>query len=179
MFGSNYLPENLEGYEQGFIPNEVSNYFLPGFENYNSDLFPKDFPNFPLLIDPEAMDPANFMQMFDQALQNLPEEMRHWLPNPFECMLPQAEPTDQKVYESFPKILYNSNTKIGTISIEERKIKVQKYLDKRKRRNFRKKISYMCRKNVADKRIRIKGRFVSKLQADAILGEKSNNSSEL
>mmetsp|Transcript_8322 Transcript_8322/g.12280 ORF Transcript_8322/g.12280 Transcript_8322/m.12280 type:complete len:122 (+) Transcript_8322:22-387(+) len=57
---------------------------------------------------------------------------------------------------------------IGPISREERRQKINRYLQKRQRRNFRKKISYECRKTVADKRVRVKGRFVSKSQAEAL-----------
>ena len=43
-----------------------------------------------------------------------------------------------------------------------------KYLVKRNKRKWGKRIHYSCRKQVADKRIRIKGRFVTKEQAKAI-----------
>ncbi|CAG9329948.1 unnamed protein product [Blepharisma stoltei] len=59
---------------------------------------------------------------------------------------------------------------IGTITLEERRKKIKKYLEKRQRRTWNKKISYDCRKRVADGRLRIKGRFVTKEQAIAILG---------
>ena len=42
----------------------------------------------------------------------------------------------------------------------ERSLKIEKY--KAKKRNWAKKISYDCRKRVADTRLRIKGRFISK-----------------
>lgn len=42
----------------------------------------------------------------------------------------------------------------------ERSLKIEKY--KNKKRNWMKKISYNCRKRVADSRLRIKGRFISK-----------------
>ena len=60
--------------------------------------------------------------------------------------------------------------KIGTLTVEERRIKIEKYLQKRKKRTWSKKISYDCRKRVADSRLRIKGRFVTKEQAFAMLG---------
>ena len=66
---------------------------------------------------------------------------------------------------------------VGTLSQSERKKKIMKYLEKRSRRNYAKKISYHCRKRVADQRIRVKGRFVSTKQAELLRGlenEKNN-----
>ncbi|KAK9057102.1 hypothetical protein SSX86_024469 [Deinandra increscens subsp. villosa] len=49
--------------------------------------------------------------------------------------------------------------KIGKYSTEERKDKIMRYLKKRNQRNFNKTIKYECRKTLADKRIRVRGRF--------------------
>ena len=51
---------------------------------------------------------------------------------------------------------------IGLISIEERQAKIRRFLEKRSRRCWTRKVSYDCRKRVADSRLRVKGRFVSK-----------------
>jgi len=59
--------------------------------------------------------------------------------------------------------------RIGTLTVEERKIKIDKYLEKRKRRTWNKRVNYDCRKKVADNRLRIKGRFVTKDQAFSML----------
>jgi hypothetical protein len=59
---------------------------------------------------------------------------------------------------------------VGPISWLERKIKVSKYIQKKKKRVWKKKISYDCRKRVADNRLRVKGKFVTKKQACNILG---------
>ena len=64
-----------------------------------------------------------------------------------------------------------SACRIGELTVEERKAKLAKYKEKRKHRSYVKRISYDCRKKVADKRLRIKGRFVTKEQAVAILGK--------
>jgi hypothetical protein len=48
----------------------------------------------------------------------------------------------------------------------ERSLKIEKY--KNKKRNWAKKISYDCRKIVADTRLRIKGRFISKKDTEKI-----------
>jgi hypothetical protein len=60
--------------------------------------------------------------------------------------------------------------RVGLLSLEERRLKITKYKEKRMRRTWAKKISYDCRKRVADNRLRVKGRFVTKDQAFALLG---------
>ena len=47
---------------------------------------------------------------------------------------------------------------------------MKRYLFKRKLRNWGKKVSYECRKQVADARLRVKGRFITRLQASDLLG---------
>ncbi|XAR56899.1 hypothetical protein NMG60_11037536 [Bertholletia excelsa] len=49
--------------------------------------------------------------------------------------------------------------KVGKYSVEERKDRILRYLKKRKQRNFNKTIKYACRKTLADKRVRVRGRF--------------------
>lgn len=55
---------------------------------------------------------------------------------------------------------------VGELTYEERKEKVNRYLRKKMRRKWSKKINYHSRKKVADTRPRFKGRFVSVDQAD-------------
>ncbi len=59
---------------------------------------------------------------------------------------------------------------IGPITSDERLSRVRRYLEKKTRKNDAKKFCYDCRKIVAEKRLRIKGRFVTKEQAFEILG---------
>ncbi|KAL3626479.1 hypothetical protein CASFOL_030028 [Castilleja foliolosa] len=49
--------------------------------------------------------------------------------------------------------------KVGKLSVEERKRKINRYMKKRNERNFSKKIKYACRKTLADSRPRVRGRF--------------------
>jgi len=59
---------------------------------------------------------------------------------------------------------------IGPLSEKDRMTKVLKYLHKKSNKSSMKKFCYKCRKQVAEKRLRIKGRFVTRQQAFEILG---------
>ena len=48
---------------------------------------------------------------------------------------------------------------IGKLTVEERKRRVARYLEKKKRRVWGRKVEYQCRKNIANKRVRVNGRF--------------------
>ncbi|CAN8259563.1 unnamed protein product [Cochlearia groenlandica] len=52
-----------------------------------------------------------------------------------------------------------TNTKVRQYSAEERKDKIMRYLKKKNQRNFNKTIKYVCRKTLADRRVRVRGRF--------------------
>uniref|UniRef100_A0A0E0ML47 CCT domain-containing protein n=1 Tax=Oryza punctata TaxID=4537 RepID=A0A0E0ML47_ORYPU len=56
--------------------------------------------------------------------------------------------------EDLPRV-----TSVGRYSAEERRERIEKYRSKRNHRNFDKKITYACRKTLADSRPRVKGRF--------------------
>jgi len=48
---------------------------------------------------------------------------------------------------------------IGKLTVEQRREHVQRYLEKKKRRVWGRKVEYQCRKNLASKRARVHGRF--------------------
>lgn len=150
---SGNLSDNFEFMDPSLLNPDFPFYFssLDTFpEMPPSDLF--NYSEF------ETIDSSNFCKFFDQTFQNYTKDYIKYLPDP--------------LYEDFPcesvkknddiQNLYQKITKIGTCTVEERRVKVQKYLEKRKRRVYTKKISYLCRKRVADQRERYKGRFVSK-----------------
>ncbi len=58
--------------------------------------------------------------------------------------------------------MYNKNGRIGIYTPAERAAIIQKFNAKRARRVWNKKIRYNCRKNLADRRLRVKGRFVKR-----------------
>ena len=62
--------------------------------------------------------------------------------------------------QGFLEASSNLFNKIKEKNKYERSLKIERY--KNKKRNWQKKIAYDCRKRVADTRLRIKGRFISK-----------------
>lgn len=61
--------------------------------------------------------------------------------------------------------------RVGAYTLEERASLVAKFHAKRGRRIWRKKIKYDCRKKLADKRPRLKGRFVTQEELDGLDAE--------
>jgi len=60
------------------------------------------------------------------------------------------------------KSIYNKNGRVGIYTPLERAAIIAKFNTKRGRRVWNKKIRYNCRKNLADRRMRVKGRFVKR-----------------
>lgn len=69
---------------------------------------------------------------------------------------------------SLPKYnnVYNKNGRIGIYTPKERAAIIARFQLKRSRRVWNKKIRYNCRKSLADRRMRVKGRFVKRATED-------------
>lgn len=64
--------------------------------------------------------------------------------------------------------------RVGRYSAEERKERIERYRNKRNQRNFHKKITYACRKTLADSRPRVRGRFARNGEMEAELEVESS-----
>lgn len=53
---------------------------------------------------------------------------------------------------------------VGTLTADERRARIERFLEKRARRSFSKQVKYHCRKRAADGRLRVRGRFVATAQ---------------
>lgn len=93
-------------------------------------------------------DYASWVNRLPSPLPPLEEE--HMTDNP---------DTIANFFEKYASI-YNQNGRVGIYTKEERSAIIQRYREKRKRRNWKKQVRYTCRKDLADRRIRIRGRFV-------------------
>jgi len=64
------------------------------------------------------------------------------------------------------KEVYNKNGRIGIYTPSERAAIIARFNKKRSRRVWNKKIRYNCRKSLADRRLRVKGRFVKRSEQE-------------
>lgn len=64
--------------------------------------------------------------------------------------------------------IYNKNGRIGIYTPAERAAIIAKFNRKRSRRVWNKKIRYGCRKSLADRRLRVKGRFVKRSEQEQL-----------
>lgn len=62
-----------------------------------------------------------------------------------------------------PVVKGSGSDMIGGYNRVERELLIKRYLEKRKRRVWHKKVKYTVRKTFADSRMRVKGRFISKV----------------
>lgn len=58
-------------------------------------------------------------------------------------------------------LMVKDNTDIKSV----RRLKVERYLEKRRSKTWNRKICYNCRQKVAEERLRIKGKFIKKRRA--------------
>ncbi|PKA48520.1 Zinc finger protein CONSTANS-LIKE 4 [Apostasia shenzhenica] len=68
-----------------------------------------------------------------------------------QCMNGSSSSTDASTCSGLGKVV--------RYSAEERRERIERYRSKRNHRNFQKKITYACRKTLADSRPRVRGRF--------------------
>jgi hypothetical protein len=88
-------------------------------------------------------------------------ELEIELPKAIKRNKKRVRPVLAKICE-VQMVTVSAPKQIGLISIEARQAKIKRFLEKRSRRCWSRKVSYDCRKRVADSRLRVKGRFVAK-----------------
>jgi hypothetical protein len=122
-------------------------------------------------------------------IQETEEKTQNLIPNLFSCSpITENEPQTLYIPLGWPFPILQNGTlhpphemikKIGKLSPEERLRIIKKYRDKKIKRKFERKITYACRKEVADKRMRVQGRFLAKKDAIEIVKKMGHSESEL
>lgn len=74
--------------------------------------------------------------------------------------------------------IYNKNGRIGIYTPAERAAIIARFNRKRSRRVWNKKIRYNCRKSLADRRLRVKGRFVKRAEQELLAKELAKKTSQ-
>jgi len=105
-------------------------------------------------------------------------------PHPYECRQPIHKSYSSLANAStpiLPNLFCNSNistisrcpkrTTVGKLTPEERQLKINRYREKRNKRKFDRGVTYQCRKTLADRRPRIRGRFARNNDIDATFPE--------
>ena len=140
--------ENLQEQLSGLSPTEFAQIFNP-FVNFDFSGLEGAEPMWMPIPDFSMLDASQMSQLVPPFMPNL--------------NLPSFEANEEPELPLRPLM---ANKKVGPLTIEERNWKIQRFREKRERRNFTKKVSYACRKKVADSRLRVRGRFITKGEAE-------------
>lgn len=70
---------------------------------------------------------------------------------------------------SIPEAQMASAYRIGRYTPAERRLRLERYREKRATRNYNRRVKYDCRKVIADKRRRVQGRFVKREEELALV----------
>ncbi|XP_052179092.1 transcription factor GHD7 [Diospyros lotus] len=179
------FPNPLSGGSTGGAPPMWVDQSLPIFDNGALDVVPQqpDFTSFsmtpflehfgvsdmavPVLPELKAGLPDNISgsRSFDSAsgyyrdVCELGEEYCNGFVQDFHSVYPASNDNWGFQVSTQVPVLEETSMKVGKYSVEERKDRILRYLRKRNQRNFNKTIKYACRKTLADKRVRVRGRF--------------------
>ncbi len=102
---------------------------------------------------------ANLENSLTQATNSESKEEINTNGNP-DSRISESENVSGSLPYSYPPV---------KLSKEERKKRIEKYLEKKKKRKYNKKVIYECRKSLADKRMRFQGRFVKTGEAKKLI----------
>lgn len=69
--------------------------------------------------------------------------------------------------------------RIGRYTPAERRIRLERYREKRSQRNYNRRVKYDCRKMIADKRRRVQGRFVKREEEIALAVQQEKTGARL
>lgn len=110
------------------------------------------------LTPPFGLSHDDFLKEEGEELKNSSSKKKN---KGKKCSKPIGIPKNNMEEQHMMKISSNK-TLVGIYSPNARRRRIEKFLEKRQRRVWSKKVKYDVRKNFADSRLRVKGRFVKK-----------------
>ncbi|XP_018438019.1 two-component response regulator-like APRR1 isoform X2 [Raphanus sativus] len=143
----------------------LSNYFDDGYGSFNASSNPEStfFPQVFGVSDVSMPEYNNYYQNVGVNVNGT--QYFHVGNQEYYGYSPEIKPLfhpstgEQSLGNSEGGMQAEPNTKVGRYSVEERKDRIMRYLKKKNQRNFNKTIKYVCRKTLADRRVRVRGRF--------------------
>jgi hypothetical protein len=111
-----------------------------------------------------TIDPSSFGSMGNSSI-----DPNRKLPNPSDLsqVAVAKQGVDEAIRDAGQPVVVGRPGYIGAYSPQQRKLRIEKFFEKRNSRIWTKKVKYDVRKNFADSRLRVKGRFVKKEEEDA------------
>ncbi|WZY73822.1 two-component response regulator-like APRR1 isoform X3 [Brassica rapa] len=163
---SGETPSQFHGSSSYPDVSALSNYFDDGYGSFNPSSNPESmfFPQVFGVSDVSVPDYNNYYQKVGVNVNGA----QYFHVGDQECYgySPEIKPlfhpsTGEKSWQGNSEggIQAEPNIKVGRYSVEERKDRIMRYLKKKNQRNFNKTIKYVCRKTLADRRVRVRGRF--------------------
>eukprot|EP00826_Nyctotherus_ovalis_P064157 TRINITY_DN9405_c0_g8_i2.p2 TRINITY_DN9405_c0_g8~~TRINITY_DN9405_c0_g8_i2.p2 ORF type:complete len:183 (-),score=32.93 TRINITY_DN9405_c0_g8_i2:72-620(-) len=119
-----------------------------------------------LIIDPISNGREEFLAT--PSINKLQGERSPRFASPLLGVIMNSKDPSDEVQAAGDLNLENGVKRIGMLTADERKLKVEKYWAKKHKRTWKKTIAYNSRKEMARKRLRIKGRFVSQKQLQSL-----------
>ncbi|KAF8109445.1 hypothetical protein N665_0095s0018 [Sinapis alba] len=137
----------------------LSNYFDDGYGSFNtSSNLESTF--MPPVFGASDVSMPEYNYYYQKMGMNNATQYFHGGDQEYYGFSPEIKPFGEQSWgNSEGRIQAESNTKVGRYTVEERKDRIMRYLKKKNQRNFNKTIKYVCRKTLADRRVRVRGRF--------------------
>ncbi|KAJ0263921.1 Activator of spomin::LUC2 [Hirschfeldia incana] len=137
----------------------LSNYFNDGYLPFNTSSNPEST-FVPQVFGASDVPMPEYNYYYQKMGVNNATQYFHGGDQEYYGFSPEIKPFGEQSWgNSEGGIQAESNTKVGRYTVEERKDRIMRYLQKKNQRNFNKTIKYVCRKTLADRRVRVRGRF--------------------
>ncbi|XP_056866387.1 two-component response regulator-like PRR37 isoform X3 [Raphanus sativus] len=159
----------------------LSNYFDNDYSSFNTSSNPA--PTFlPQVFGTSDVPMPEYNYYYQKMGVNNATQYLHGGNQEYYGFSPEIKPFGEQSWGNCEGgIQAESNTKVGRYTVEERKDRIMRYLKKKNQRNFNKTIKYVCRKTLADRRVRVRGRFARNndtCEQQSHMSKTHNNNSE-
>ncbi|CAN6887235.1 unnamed protein product [Brassica oleracea] len=159
----------------------LSNYYDDGYLPFNASSI-RESTFYPQVFGTSDAPMQEYNYYYQKMGVNNATQYFHGGDQEYYGFSPEIKPFGEQSWGSSEGgIQAEQTTKVGRYSVEERKERIMRYLKKKNQRNFNKTIKYVCRKTLADRRVRVRGRFARNndtCEQQSHMSKTHNNNSE-